>query len=89
MASLDPALLEKETVILMYPEQRTRQMIDALVQERHIAGAAICPVSPETTLTWFVRSTVQKDADSQKTEKSAPCGIESAAGSAFFVGWKG
>lgn len=29
--SLDPALLEKETVILMYPEQRTRQMIDALV----------------------------------------------------------
>lgn len=33
---LDPVLLEKETVILMQPEQRTRQITDALFQERRL-----------------------------------------------------
>lgn len=33
---LDLELLVKEPVILMYPEQRTRQITDALFQERHI-----------------------------------------------------
>lgn len=33
---LDPVLLEKETVILMQPEQRTRQITDALFQERKL-----------------------------------------------------
>lgn len=33
---LDPSLLEKETVILMQPEQRTRQLTDALFQERKL-----------------------------------------------------
>jgi DNA-binding transcriptional LysR family regulator len=34
--ALDLALLAKEPVILMHPEQRTRQITDALFQERHI-----------------------------------------------------
>ena len=33
---LDPALLEKEPVILMQPQQRTRQMVDLLLQERKL-----------------------------------------------------
>lgn len=33
---LDPALLERELVILFQPEQRTRQITDALCQERHL-----------------------------------------------------
>ena len=33
---LDPVLLEKETLILMQPEQRTRQITDALFQERKL-----------------------------------------------------
>lgn len=36
---LDPVLLEKETVILMQPEQRTRQITDALFQERKLRFA--------------------------------------------------
>ena len=34
--SLDPELLEKELVILLQPEQRTRQITDALCQERRL-----------------------------------------------------
>jgi DNA-binding transcriptional LysR family regulator len=33
---LEPQLLEKEQVILLQPEQRTRQLTDALFQERHL-----------------------------------------------------
>ena len=33
---MDPALLEKEPVILMQPEQRTRQLVDLLAQERKL-----------------------------------------------------
>ena len=37
--TLDPELLEKELIILLQPEQRTRQITDALCQERHLRFA--------------------------------------------------
>ena len=33
---LDPALLEKEPVILMKPEQRTRQLVDTVIRDRNL-----------------------------------------------------